>query len=402
MKDINYLEGYCEGLAFSSEEKAFEVMHMKRVVKHANRLAIQRGLNLSVATFIAYAHDIGRLKLSVRGKLHAKVGAQYVKKAIQSFDLSELEKKTIVRAIKRHSNKNQIQGAYDELIKDADSLAHLEDFGIEHLSVYERQRILASDVNAIECGVSESGRWKETLSNQMRGLQLQWQIEAFDENPNRWVHSVRIEIRKTRSLIDMLNAACPSAELSAYSLNLKRIFNGLSEARMLYVMNAYQNVHKRFKDKKSLHTKLIKALNQVRCLIETTNPETLVFFGLNEMSVDVRDEVVKAFASYFNACNGSAFGIEQLHRLRVKGKLFKYACEHELVVFNTPSIVNGINDLHDAIGTAHDLHEMLRFKHAKRYFSTDQLKRDYKKALSRCEMHLFYFKLLSREQKGDA
>ena len=121
MKEMNYIEGYCEGLAFSSEEKAYEVAHLERVVKYANRLAIQRGLNPSVASFIAHTHDIGRLKLSVIGKLHSKVGALYIKKVIKSFELTELQKKTIVCAIKGHSKKDQIHGAYDELIKDADS-----------------------------------------------------------------------------------------------------------------------------------------------------------------------------------------------------------------------------------------------------------------------------------------
>lgn len=73
MKEMNYIEGYCEGLAFSSEEKAYEVAHLERVVKYANRLAIQRGLNPSVASFVAHTHDIGRLKLSVTGKLHSKL-----------------------------------------------------------------------------------------------------------------------------------------------------------------------------------------------------------------------------------------------------------------------------------------------------------------------------------------
>ena len=83
--------------------------------------------------------------------------------------------------------------------------------------------------------------------------------------------------------------------------------------------------------------------------------------------------VLKEFDTYFEACKENAVSIEK-----------------------------GINDLHDALGTAHDLYEMLRFKHAKRYFSMGQLERDYRTALSRCKAHLFYFKLLSRKNKGDA
>lgn len=402
MKEMRYIEGYCKGLAFSSEEKAFEEAHLERVVKHANRLAIQRGLNPSVSSFIAHTHDIGRLKLSVLGKLHSKVGAQYIKKAIKSFELTELQKKTIVCAIKRHSKKDQIHGAYDELIKDADSLAHLDDFGLEHLNVYERLRIDASDVNFVECRVSEPEFWSDCAMNQMKHLQLKWHVVAFDENPNEWVHSVRIEIRKIRSIVDLINAVSPSAELSAYSLDMKKIFSQLSEARMLYMMNVYQNKQNQFNEKKSLLEKLEKALGRIRTLIDTIESEKLIFNGLSEMTIDLREVVLKAFDTYFEACKENVVSIEQLHRLRVKGKLFKYACEHELVAFNALSIVKGINDLHDALGTAHDLYEMLHFKHAKKYFSIDQLEHDYKRARSNCKAHLFYFKLVGRNNKGDA
>lgn len=401
MKDLNFIEGYCEGLAYSSEEKAYEVAHMERVVKNAKRLAFQRGLNPFLVSFIAHTHDVGRLKMSVVGKQHSKIGARHIKKEIESYDLSELQKKTIVRAIKRHNKKDQIHDAYDEVIKDADSLAHLEDFGFEKLNVYERKRIIASEVGFVECRVSEHELWTDCILNQMKRLHLQWQVEAFDENPNEWVHSVRIAIRKTRSLMDLINAVAPSEALNAYSLYMKSIFSQLSDARMFFVMSVYQSKQKQFEGKKSLENKLKKSLSKVRHLIECTDSETLVFQGLNEMSYDLRDEVLKAFTTYFEACKEKVESIEALHRLRVKGKFFKYACEHELVTFNAVSISKGINDLHDAIGTAHDFYEMLRFKHAKRYFSQDALERDYKKALNNCKAQLFYFKLISRTHKGD-
>ena len=107
----------------------FEEEHIRLVEKYAIELAYIRNLDIPTAQVIALLHDHGRLIESVYGKAHAKAGAKVAKKWLAPFNIPSYTLETIIDAIGYHNKKKLLQGPYQELIKDSDSLAHMDAFG---------------------------------------------------------------------------------------------------------------------------------------------------------------------------------------------------------------------------------------------------------------------------------
>lgn len=99
------------------------LVHTAMVDSYITLLAKKRQLPLELAKIAALLHDTGRyLKNTSKG--HAKVGALWAKEALENTELFSLEEiKMIVQAIAKHSNKAWIDDPFDEVLKDADTLA---------------------------------------------------------------------------------------------------------------------------------------------------------------------------------------------------------------------------------------------------------------------------------------
>jgi len=109
-------------------------VHIYSVSMFGSLLAIRRGLNPELAATCAMLHDIYQITDGlIEG--HAIKGAEIAKQILEKIGLySNEEIEIITTAISRHSKKRKVHdGAYDELLKDADVLSHClydPDYGV--------------------------------------------------------------------------------------------------------------------------------------------------------------------------------------------------------------------------------------------------------------------------------
>jgi HD superfamily phosphodiesterase len=87
-------------------------------------LALRRNLNVEIATICGMLHDIHPI-ISGNYENHGIRGVEYAKNLLEELkSYSNEEILIIVNAISRHSDKNNIQEPYDEILKDADVMSH--------------------------------------------------------------------------------------------------------------------------------------------------------------------------------------------------------------------------------------------------------------------------------------
>ena len=109
-------------------------IHMLGVSQACALIAVKRGENAELATMAGLLHDIASLRnndvepYKVHGltpQNHAEIGAEIAMSILLELNLtSEQENKIICGAIKKHSDKDNIDTPFDEVLKDADVLAH--------------------------------------------------------------------------------------------------------------------------------------------------------------------------------------------------------------------------------------------------------------------------------------
>ncbi|MDD7794272.1 HD domain-containing protein [Clostridium sp. 'White wine YQ'] len=107
-----------------SEEKSGVFAHLYGVSNTCSLLALKRGLNVEISAVIGMLHDISTYKTHYTPE-HGILGAIEAKKILEESKLFNENEITIVcSAISKHSNKNDIDNEYDEVLKDADVLQH--------------------------------------------------------------------------------------------------------------------------------------------------------------------------------------------------------------------------------------------------------------------------------------
>ena len=97
-------------------------------------IAVKRGENHELATMAGLLHDIASLRnhdvepykiYGLTPQNHAERGAEIAREILLELNLtSEQENKIICEAIRKHSDKNNIDTPFDEVLKDADVFAH--------------------------------------------------------------------------------------------------------------------------------------------------------------------------------------------------------------------------------------------------------------------------------------
>ena len=105
-------------------ERHCAYVHLYGVASNCSLLALKRGLNYELCAIAGILHDIYRYK-SGRDIEHARLSsleARKIMNEIKSF--SDKEINIVCSAISNHSNKQEIDDLYDEVLKDADVLTH--------------------------------------------------------------------------------------------------------------------------------------------------------------------------------------------------------------------------------------------------------------------------------------
>lgn len=109
-------------------------IHMCGVSQACAIIAVKRGENAELATMAGLLHDIASLRnhdvepYKVHGLTplnHAEMGAEIAMSILVELNLtSEQENEIICGAIRKHSDKDNIDTPFDEVLKDADVFAH--------------------------------------------------------------------------------------------------------------------------------------------------------------------------------------------------------------------------------------------------------------------------------------
>ena len=100
-------------------------LHLYGVSQACALLALKRKENEELAVVAGMLHDIySYTKMDLED--HAHKGAEMARSILDSLDIfDEEEKKMICTAIYNHSDKAIVQGALDEVLKDADVMQHV-------------------------------------------------------------------------------------------------------------------------------------------------------------------------------------------------------------------------------------------------------------------------------------
>lgn len=99
-------------------------IHLYGVSQFCSLLALKRGLNVELCAVAGMLHDIWSYKVSYSVD-HGKLGSIEARKILNVVNcFSEEEIDIICSSIFKHSNKQDIDSDYDEILKDADVLQH--------------------------------------------------------------------------------------------------------------------------------------------------------------------------------------------------------------------------------------------------------------------------------------
>lgn len=99
-----------------------EISHSIACSTLAKLTALRRNLDQELASIVGITHDYGRI-ITGRKEGHAQKAAKPLQKLLSDTALfSGEEISLITNAVKTHSSKGEVGGAYEELIKDVDVL----------------------------------------------------------------------------------------------------------------------------------------------------------------------------------------------------------------------------------------------------------------------------------------
>ncbi len=406
MTFIGYLRGLSLGYAISSENSKFETAHVQDVAYYSEKLAFERGLDQNVALAIAYGHDLGRTKLGVNGKEHARVSARFMKALMAASDFDEKTQSLITTAIKKHNKKAKCHGVYDELIKDADALAHQDEGLLDEGNQVEAYRATMSNLLELSVVVAPLEVWREQFeSHRATFLHNMMHFDLFKEDTRQWIHEQRKNVRKLRSMIWYLNLG---NQFDALDVVLKDFFGDLSEARMCQVQIDYlktmPNIHnsltleemvQMFEDRLSLAIALIER--------RLTNGHYNTLIDIINQAIDIdakkfddpainQDRWLSAFAAYVaKAAETDPKKIKDLHKMRIRGKNFKYMMNLELIQFSSQAIETVIGHLHDQIGILNDLSDIKNMKQWQSFYEVSKVDSEIDRIQKLCNNTLFFF-----------
>ncbi len=334
----------------------FEEEHIRLVEKYAIELAYIRNLDIPTAQVIALLHDHGRLIESVYGKAHAKAGAKVAKKWLAPFNIPPYSLEIIIDAIGCHNKKKLLQGPYQELIKDSDSLAHRDAFGND-LPEHEAFRIKDAYLPQLRLKFAKTKKIQSVLERRLTELDKTMKTLSKDNIPNKKVHKFRICIRRIRAILWLNKKNTWSKEENKLNDALKKSFKDFEDVRRLAVFlktlkdlqinDGLPNLIKVRINKEKKHIQ--KIIKEHRSLIIKCR-EPLIKFSTQQggQKISIYKNVLKA---------ASLEDINSLHELRIVGKNLKYLIEESILINCSKEDIAMISDLHKTIGQLNDIEE---------------------------------------------
>lgn len=107
------------------EERRCAYLHLYGVAQACALLSIKRKENVELAVIAGMLHDIYSYA-TMDSQDHAHKGAVMARNILESLSIfSEKEKDIICSTIYNHSDKSNIHGPLDEILKDADVMQHV-------------------------------------------------------------------------------------------------------------------------------------------------------------------------------------------------------------------------------------------------------------------------------------
>lgn len=349
------------------ENSLYEHSHFLNVERHIKVLAKQRQLDTNLALAIAYLHDISRLQEGVMGKQHAKRSAEIVRSKLEPYlkkDLSKATINTVCSAILHHNQKSKIHEPYDELIKDADSLAHQDEFGYPTDKEYERIRIELIGQKETQFSIVSEVEIATLFSRYCDHLIAL--LETPPKDFNHWVHEVRVTIRKIGALLYFSENGGLKRDTN---LALKPIFKKLSKSRMLYVVSRNLSTQEAFPLlKEDLGTALEAENTLLKAYLKDHLNSDFITILKNQLNGNEyylnfdSNLFLKLVKSYIKRLNFTEMNdVHALHQLRIEGKHLKYILGSGMVQLSDSTLQDTILTLHDLLGDLNDISDQRKF-----------------------------------------
>ncbi|VDN46995.1 conserved protein of unknown function [Petrocella atlantisensis] len=348
-------------------QQSYDYQHVRSVERLSGEMAKRRGLNSDIAQTIALLHDMGRITENAMGKEHGIVGSRLAFRWLTDYNVEAPIKQIVVDAVAKHNKKKQIDGPYDELIKDCDALAHELEIG-EYLPKYEQMRceqayklffkIVMRDLDEIDRIFQE--KWRD-LFRVLKSLDEQ----ALD---SKQVHTIRTEIRTLRAMIWMLNGY-QSKGVKNLEHFLKEVFIDLEQSRKLSV---FRKSLKKAEASNKLIGQVSKLLqDENKKMIRKIRKRTLkreksvdkVNIGLKAVpqhealaiKYKIQEDLKKDYVSLLEKV--SIKNLKSLHKLRIFGKKFLYLAESGVIIFLDEHDGQLYSNIHRTVGGLNDIEE---------------------------------------------
>ena len=402
MKTMNMMRDISTHAAYHSEDHLFETQHLNDVVYFIEQLATHRKLDKNLAKIIAYGHDLGRTLGGISGKGHADMSATITQALLRSDNHLSMKKQAVIlHAIKCHSKKNQFHNAYDELIKDADALAHNLEGMIEASDWREQQRVVVSNLGVVRIEERPIEEWMGRLETLLKE-----KMDIEPDNLNHWVHQRRIQIREMEGICWYLRTYDPKTfhYLKGVKKRLMSEMKDLEEIRRLHVCLRI-NEQEDFRNA-DIERYLLSCLKQAQ-LNYISTPRKAYDFNENPSFIVETQRGNRIWTSEFwnytrTLDRVSLDNKSEIHSARIQGKKFKVLNESHLIVFEQLIIREEIETFHKISGDIQDLRDFKKVIEEVDLPSYEQeallktIRLKHRQKIKSLKRSLFFFKLLNR------
>lgn len=346
---------------------SYDYHHIRRVEAECAWLATRRELDLNMALVIGLLHDIGRVWWYVYGKQHASEGAKAARVILEDYNLDLQTIDIIATAISRHSSKKCIQGPYDEVIRDADSLAH-ELEGMFPMKKYEAIRSSYAKLDAMHLEMNA----RQVINDHQKGqlVRCHDQLNLVHKRMKKGkrirtkdVHDLRTSIRSIRSMYKLVKGSADWKHHKKLNKNLRSLFKSLETSRKLSVFRKAMKAAGLDKDNLDKLSKLIVKENKnVKIYIKGHQSKLVDILKQDRPEIKDMHHMDQNLAGLVHEfkdmlTDTDIKDMKGLHDLRIRVKLIKYLMEEKIVKHNNDLDLILTNDLHITIGRLHDIEE---------------------------------------------
>lgn len=410
MKTVNMMRDISTHAAYHSDDHLFEVQHLNDVVHFIEQLADKRKLDKNLAKIIAYGHDLGRIMGGISGKGHAKMSAIMTQALLRSDGhLSTKKQALILHAIKHHAKKNRVHHVYDELIKDADALAHNLEGLIEANDWIQQQRVVVSNMRAVRIEVKPIEDWVRRLEMLLYD-DNQIELHEIDDETeielDHWVHQRRIRIREMEGICWYLRNYDQKAFrfMKDISKQLMRELKALEDIRRLHVclrINEQEEFRHTEIESYLLNSLKLAHLKYIHAPRESYDLRN-IHYEIAE-NQGKKDLWMHEFRDYTRTLARVALNHPSgIHSARIQGKKFKTLSESHLIVFEAFKIREEIEVFHKISGDIQDLKDFKKILESVELSSDERevlsktIRLKHRQKLKSLKRSLFFFKLLNR------